>query len=77
MPKSVFNWTFSGVVEFLKKFGFIYSHSKGSHYYYVGKYAGNPRIVRVPFHGSKAFKPRTLKGMVRQSGIPLNIWLGE
>lgn len=77
MPKGVFNWTFSDVVDFLKKYSFIYAHTKGSHYYYVGKYGGKPRIVQVPFHGSKTFKPRTLKSMVRQSGIPLNLWLNE
>jgi len=77
MPRGIFNWTFSDVVEFLKKHGFVYTHAKGSHYYYTGKYGGEPRIVRVPFHGSKTFKPRTLKGMVRQSGISLNIWLEE
>jgi len=59
----------------LKKYSFFYSHAKGSHYYYTGKYGGIPRIVQIPFHGSKTFKPRTLKGMVRQSGIPLDIWL--
>lgn len=77
MPRGVFNWTFTDVVEFLKEHGFVYSHAKGSHYYYVGKYGNQPRIVEVPFHGSKTFKPRTLKGMMRQSGISPNNWLGE
>jgi len=76
MPKNVFNWRFSDVVEFLKKHGFIYAHAKGSHYYYTGHYDGQPRIVQVPFHGSKSFKPRTFKGIVKQSGIPLKLWLG-
>lgn len=77
MPRSIFNWTFSNVVEFLKKYNFVYSHTKGSHYYYVGKYDDKPRIVQVPFHGSKTFKPRTFKGMIKQSGIPLKIWLNQ
>jgi len=77
MPRRIFNWTFTDVVEFLEKYGFVYLHVKGSHYYYVGKYGNQPRIVRVPFRGSKTFKPRTLKGMIKQSGIPLNIWLEE
>ncbi len=75
MPKKIFNWTFSKVTEFLKKNDFRYSHTKGSHHYYTGNYGHNPRIVQVPFHGSKTFKPRTFKGIVMQSGIPLNDWL--
>jgi len=74
MPRGIFNWTFSDVVKFLKNYGFVYSHSKGSHYYYVGHYGGSPRIVQVPFHGSKTLKPRTIKGIVRQSGISIKIW---
>jgi predicted RNA binding protein YcfA (HicA-like mRNA interferase family) len=62
------------VVDFLEKYNFNYAHTKGSHYYYVGKYA---RIVQVPFHGSKCLKPRTFKAIVMQSGIPLKIWLEE
>jgi len=75
MTKRIFNWTFTDVEKFLKKHSFSYANTKGSHYYYSGKYGSEPRIVQVPFHGSKAFKPRTFKGIVRQSGIPLDIWL--
>lgn len=75
MAKDVFNWNYSEVVYFLKKHQFVYSHTRGSHEHYVGHYGGQPRIVQVPFHGSKSFKPRTFKGMIRQSGIPQKIWL--
>jgi len=75
MARNVFNWTFSDVEKFLKEYHFTHTHTEGSHYYYTGVYGGQPRIVRVPFHGSKSFKPRTLKGMIKQSGIPQNIWL--
>ena len=74
MPRGLFNWTFSDVVKFLERNGFAYGHAEGSHYYYVGS---NARIVRVPFHGSKAIKPRTLKGIIKQSGISQDIWLGR
>ena len=74
MPKGIFNWTFADVVGFLKKNNFVYSHVKGSHYYYVSDYGGKPRIIQVPFHGSRAFKPRTLKGIIEQSGIPKEKW---
>jgi len=74
MPKRLFNWTFTDVEKFLRKNGFSLGNVKGSHYYYVGS---KSRIVQVPFHGSKALKPRTLKGIIRQSGISQDIWLGE
>ncbi|MBU3942802.1 type II toxin-antitoxin system HicA family toxin [Patescibacteria group bacterium] len=73
--KKVFNWTFSDIVSFLKKYKFSYSHTKGSHQFYVGNYNKEPRVVCVPFHGAKTFKPRTFKGIVKQSGIPLALWL--
>jgi len=75
--KKVFNWTFNDVIKFLKKHNFSYSHTRGSHHFYVGKHNKKPRIACVPFHGSKALKPRVLKGIVKQSGIPLKIWLEE
>jgi predicted RNA binding protein YcfA (HicA-like mRNA interferase family) len=75
MAKSIFNWTFSEAASFLKENGFVYSYVKGSHYFYVGRRNHEPKIVQIPFHGSKALKPRTFKGIVRQSGIPLNDWL--
>jgi predicted RNA binding protein YcfA (HicA-like mRNA interferase family) len=74
MNKKVFNWTFSQIVKFLNKNGFVYTHVKGSHHYYVGKNNHETRIVTVPFHGSKNIKPRTFKGIVSQSGIPLDKW---
>jgi len=75
MPRTVFNWTFSDAVAFLESHHFVYTHTKGSHYYYTGQYGGEPRIIQIPFHGSKSLKPRTFKGIVRQSGIPLKTWL--
>jgi len=71
MPKGVFNWTFNNVINFLKNHGFIYAHTKGSHHYYVKQ----KFIVQVPYHGSKALKPRTLKGIMKQSGMPKEVWL--
>ena len=72
MPRRLFNWTFTDVEKFLKKHNFRLGHTEGSHYYYVGPRAC---IVQVPFHGSRPLKPRTLKGIIRQSGISQDIWL--
>ena len=74
MPKGVFNWTFSDVTAVLKENGFRLNHIKGSHYFYVGYANGKPRQVCVAKHGSATFKPRTLKGMIEQSGLDKEKW---
>lgn len=74
MPNRLFNWTFTDIEKFLKKNGFILGYVKGSHYYYIGS---KGRIVQVPFHGNKALKPRTMKGVILQSGISQKIWLDK
>lgn len=70
MTRGLFNWTFADVESFLKKHGFILNYTNASHYYYVSRYDGKLRNVCVPFHGKTALKPRTLKGIIIQSGIP-------
>lgn len=75
MTQSVFNWTYADVVKFLKKYKFRLVHAEGSHHFYQGAYKGILRQVCVPFHNAKAFKPRTFKGMIEQSGIPKEEWL--
>jgi len=72
MPRGLLNWTFTDVEKFLRRNHFRLAHVKGSHYFYIGPKA---RIVQVPFHGSKSLKPRTLKGVIRQSGIDQKFWL--
>lgn len=76
MPRGVFNWTAEEVVRFLKENDFSLSHTHGSHYYYIGFVGGLSRQVSVPFHGSRAIKPRTLKGIIAQSGISKDRWFG-
>lgn len=77
MPRGVNNWSPEDVVRFLKDHNFYLNYTKGSHYYYVGRTDKAFRQVCVPFHGSKSIKPRTLKGIIRQSGIPQTEWLKE
>jgi len=74
MPKGVFNWTFSDVTAVLKENGFFLNHIKGSHYFYAGYKNGKARQVCVAKHGRVAFKPRTLKGMIEQSGLDKEKW---
>lgn len=75
MPRGVNNWTAEDVVRFLKAHGFSLGHTRASHFFYVGRSGGAFRQVCVPFHGSHAIKPRTLKGIILQSGIPKDEWL--
>jgi len=73
--RGVFNWNFADVVRFLKGRNFILGHTEGSHYFYIGTIEGKKRQACVPFHGTKAFKPQTLKSIIVQSGIPQKEWL--
>ena len=75
MPRRLYNWTPEDVIRFLKDNGFVLNHTRGSHYYYVGYHGGVLRQVCVPFHGSRILKPRTLKGIIRQSGISQREWM--
>ena len=77
MPKRIFNWTFRDVESFLKEKGFKLNYTNASHYYYVGLYEGILRNVCVPFHGNKIIKPRTIKGIILQSGIDQNKWFNS
>jgi len=75
MPRGLFNWTFTDVERFLKEHRFRLNYTNASHYYYVGIYNKELRNVCVPYHASSAIKPRTLKGIILQSGIPKEKWL--
>ena len=77
MPNGIFNWTFGDVERFLKKHGFTLNHVNASHYFYVGHVNKILRQVCVPFHGKNSIKPRTMNGIILQSGIPRREWLGK
>ncbi|MEI6042405.1 MAG: type II toxin-antitoxin system HicA family toxin [bacterium] len=74
MSKNYVNWTFKDAESFLKENGFKLNYTNASHFYYIGNYEGILRNVCIPFHGSKAIKPRTLKGIILQSGIDKKKW---
>lgn len=77
MTRGVFNWNFYDVENFLKKYKFRLNHIEGSHYYFVGSYNDIIRQVHVPFHTTKTLKPRTVKGIIAQSGIPKEKWINK
>jgi len=74
MPRGLNNWSFSDVKHFLTAHNYHLSHVEGSHYFYIGAYEGVARQVSVPFHGTKAIHPKTMKSIVRQSGISQEEW---
>jgi len=67
---------FRDVEGFLREHGFTLNYTNGSHYYYIGSHGGQLRQVCVPFHGAKAIKPRTMRGIILQSGISRAEWVG-
>lgn len=75
MPRGLNNWSFSDVKHFLVQHGFYLNHVEGSHYFYIGSYEGAIHQVTVHFHGAKAIHPKTMKSIVRQSGIPQDEWM--
>ncbi|MFA5936618.1 MAG: type II toxin-antitoxin system HicA family toxin [Candidatus Paceibacterota bacterium] len=77
MPKRFFNWTFKDVENFLKENGFKLNYTNASHFYYIGNQKGILRNVCIPFHAQKSIKPRTLKGIILQSGIEQKEWFKD
>lgn len=77
MPRGINNWKYKDVVRFLKENGFRLNHSRGSHFYYIGIVNKTHRQVCVPYHGSNSIKPRTIKGIISQSGISKNEWIKQ
>lgn len=75
MPNGLNNWKYKDIALVLREHGFILNHTRGSHFYYTGHTGGIYRHVCVPYHGSLAIKPRTLNGIILQSGIPKTVWL--
>lgn len=73
----LYNWTYRDVTRFLKENGFSYFEPlKGSHEAWIKLGAnGEPqRIVEVNL-AKKSYKPKTLKTMIRQSGISQDEWI--
>ena len=58
------------VIAALERAGFVFERQKGSHRIYV---KGN-LAVTVPYH-NKDLKPKTLKHIIKQSGLELSEFL--
>ena len=77
MPRGISNWTFRDVEAFLKEHHFQLNHVRGSHYYYIKHVNKVMHQVCVPRHGNGSLKPKTMSGIIVQSGIAKNVWLGK
>lgn len=73
MTRKYHNWTYRDVTAFLKQHGFEYQKPlKGSHQAWVK--IGEP-TRRVEVHIPRdSYHPKTMKSMIRQSGIDRAEW---
>ena len=77
MPRSLYQWTYEDVTGFLTAKGFeFFDNVEGIGEAWMSfQESGEPnRIVEVKYI-SAFYKPRILKRMIRQSGIPEDEWL--
>lgn len=75
MTRGILNWRAEDVVRFLRNHGFEHIHTRGSHMFYVRIEGRTIRQVCIPFHRGIAIKPKTLKGIINQSGVDKREWL--
>ncbi len=54
------------IISVLKKKGFYFVHSRGSHQTY---HSSEGRNVTIPFHSGKTIRPKTLKSILKQAGM--------
>lgn len=77
MVNRLSNWTYRGATDFLKEHDFnFFEPLRDSHEAWIRlTEKGEPdRIVEVNFTNG-VYKPRALKKMIRQSGIPEEEWI--
>jgi len=75
MPRNIYNWGYDDVVSFLKQHFFIEVHIDSSHHYYRGNINNNDKLAHIQDHKGETINPKTLKNVIRQSGIPKIYWL--
>ena len=60
--------TASEAEKVLKRNGFVHVRTVGSHFQWIN--VAMRRNVTIPHHGNRQLQQRTLKSIVRQSGLP-------
>lgn len=58
---------FREIENIIKKHGWQYSYTKGSHYYYI--HPTKPGKVTIPYHPSKDLKIKTVNSILKQAGL--------
>ena len=77
MSRRLHNWTYPNVTDFLKENGFIFLKPlKGSHQAWIkrGENGDPDRRVEVCLPRD-SYLPKTIKAMIRQSGIDKEDWI--
>ncbi|PIW96928.1 hypothetical protein COZ82_02335 [Candidatus Kaiserbacteria bacterium CG_4_8_14_3_um_filter_38_9] len=75
MSRGLNNWNAAQIIRFLKHNSFTHVHTRGSHFYYIGKIDGKDRQVCVPVHSGASIHPKTMKSIIIQSGLSEKFWL--
>ena len=66
---------FGNLVRILEDHRFELARQRGSHCTYKGQVGGQVRVVVVAYHRDSAdIKPGTLSSMIRQSGLPKELF---
>ena len=58
---------FREIEAIIKKDGWRYSYTTGSHYYYI--HPTKPGKVSIPFHTGKDLKIKTVNAILKQAGL--------
>ncbi len=58
---------FREIESIIKKDGWEYSYTTGSHYYY--KHPAKPGKVSIPYHKGKDLKTKTVDSILKQAGL--------
>ena len=53
--------------KIIKKDGWKYSYTSGSHYYYI--HLTKPGKISIPYHSGKDLKIKTVNSILRQAGL--------
>lgn len=58
---------FREIEAIIKKDGWYYSYTKGSHYFYI--HPTKPGKVTIPYYAGKDLKTRTVNSILKQAGL--------
>ena len=64
--------TANEVIKIISKYGFEKVSQKGSHQKW--KHPETKRVIIIPYHKGKSLPIGTLKAIIKDSGLPSDIW---